>query len=164
MPEFMEGYGVADARRARIIKRVALATLAVLVIGGSAYFYFRTWNEKRLVDRFLTRIEQQDLAGAYAMWCTPREPCPYYTQDQFQRDWGPGAPYSNVSAATIEDVDFCDSGVVFNIAYPNAEPVGLWVERASGVISFAPWLRCPASKRLDFGPLMERLFGSSNKG
>ena len=35
------------------------------------------------------------------------------------------------------------TGVVFDMAYPGADDFGLWVERQSKVISFAPWPRCP---------------------
>ena len=50
MPEFMEGYGVADERRGRYIKRIVLTVLAVAVIGTSGYFYFRTWSQKQAVN------------------------------------------------------------------------------------------------------------------
>jgi hypothetical protein len=159
----MEGYGEADAKRGRIIKRLILWGLAILIVGGSGYFYFRTWNEKKVMDQFMARIQQKDLEGAYRMWCTAEKPCPYYPLDKFQADFGAGNAYSNVSSAKIEHVDYCQDGVVFNITYPNAEPLGLWVERSTGIISYAPWPRCP-SKRLTFGPLMERLFGSRDKG
>jgi hypothetical protein len=158
MSDFMAGYGVAEARRGRIIKRTILGTLAVAIVTASAYFYFRTWSQERIVNQFLAKIEQKDYQSAYGMWCSAQSPCPYYPLDKFLADFGPDAPYNNVAAATVEEVDYCDNGVVVGIAYPKAEPVGLWVERSTGVISFAPWPRCPG-KRLTLGPLMERLFG-----
>jgi hypothetical protein len=32
---------------------------------------------------------------------------------------------------------------VFNIVYPGDENFGLWVDRSTKAISYAPWARCP---------------------
>src|ERR1700693_3756142 len=50
---------------------------------------------------------------------------------------------SAIGAMKIEDVDACNAGVVFNIAYPGDENFGLWVERSTKAMSYAPWTRCP---------------------
>jgi hypothetical protein len=112
------------------------------------------------MDDFLAALEMKDWDGAYGMWCTPEKPCPYYPKEKFLEDWGPTTAYTDVSSAEIRYVDYCDSGVVFNFAWGPPPGVALWVERSSGVISFAPWERCPGP-HLQIGPFFERLFGSS---
>lgn len=162
MSEFMQGYGVADARRGRIVKLVALFVVTVAVLGTSGYFYFRTWSQERTVDTFFDKLEAKDFAGAYAMWCNAENPCPYYPIDRFQEDWGEATPYAKVTDASIDIVEYCGDGVFFKITYPNAKPVDLMVERASNRIGFAPWEQCPGKKRFTLRPLMDKLFGSSN--
>ena len=46
MAGFMEGYGVKEARRSRLILRIALSVLIVAIVGTAGYFYFRTWSEE----------------------------------------------------------------------------------------------------------------------
>jgi hypothetical protein len=55
-------------------------------------------------------------------------------------------------------VDYCGSGVVFEATYPNTMPFGLWVERSTNLISFAPYQRCPG-KHLQLGAFFKRLWG-----
>jgi hypothetical protein len=77
------------------------------------------------------------------MWgCTQDTPCKYYPPEKFNEDWGPGSPFAK-GPTKITDVDACGTGVVFHLEIPNAEDVGLWVQRDTNVISFAPWPRCP---------------------
>lgn len=162
MSSFMEGYGVNEERRNRLIKRIVLVGLAVAIIGTSGYFYFRTWPQERIMGRFMDALERGDYDAAYQMWCPADLPdkCRYYDRERFDEDWGPGTPYSNVAAATNEFVDFCDTAVVFSYSYPDADPIGLWVDRDDGVISFAPWLRCPG-RHWQLSGLFDRLFGSN---
>jgi hypothetical protein len=58
-------------------------------------------------------------------------------------DWGPKGQYANVKAARVSIVDSCGDGVVSTLVLPNTEPFGLYVERSTKVLSFAPWPRCP---------------------
>jgi len=160
MPGFLDNYGVADERRGRIVKRVVILGLAILVLSTAGYFYFRTWRQEKVVNQFLTALSQQDFQGAYKMWgCTQDTPCKYYPPEKFTQEWGPSAPYSNASAAKIDNIDYCDEGVVFKISYPKADPVALWVENGSGVISYAPWPRCPG-RHWQFRQFFKGLFSS----
>jgi hypothetical protein len=139
-----DAYGVGDERRERIRKRVILSGLAAVVIGTVLYFTFRTWPQERVVKRFVTLLAQKDYQDAYKLWgCTPETPCKYYPPDRFTADWGPDGAYADIAAAHIDNVDFCDTGVVFTVTFPKADAIGLWVERETNVISFAPWVRCP---------------------
>lgn len=159
MPGFMEGYGVEEARRGRLIKRLVLGGLALIILATGGYYYFRTWRQERIVDDFLAAVRAKDFDRAYAMWCTPQKPCPYYPKEKFMEDWAPPAPYANTAAADVQHVDFCDAGVVFDFAWGSAPPIALWVERSNGIISFAPWQRCPGP-HLQLGAFFKRLFGS----
>ena len=159
MAGLLEGeYGEAEARRGRIWKRIILWTLTAAVALTIGYFYFRTWSEERTVKEFLATLSRQDFQGAYKMFgCTQETPCANYDPKRFNEDWGPDTPYANASKAEIANVDFCSAGVVVLVNYPNAEPVSLWVERSTGVLSFAPWPRCPG-RHWEFGRFFRSLF------
>jgi hypothetical protein len=160
MPGYLDTYGAGEERRIRIIKHIVIWTLAVLVVSSFSYLYFRTWRQEKVVKQFLAAIAQQDFQGAYKMWgCTQDAPCKYYPPDKFTADWGPSTPYANASAAKVDNIDYCDAGVVFSISYPHAEPVVLWVETASGIISFSPWPRCPG-RHWQFRQFFHGLFAS----
>lgn len=158
MASYMEGYGAGEEQRSRLIKRVLFIGLPSVLVLVTAFFYFRTWSQERTVSTFLSALEEKKYDDAYRMWCTPEKPCRYYPIEKFKEDWGPAGQYGNLSVLKFDSVDYCDSGVVFEANYPNAQPFGLWVERSSGLISFAPWQRCPG-KHLQFTPFLKRIFG-----
>jgi hypothetical protein len=167
MSDFMQEYGAAEEqreRRAKLAKRLLIGSVLVVVVVLGSYFYLRTFAQQRVIDRFMAQLEQKDLPGAYGMWCSADKPCPYYPIKRFTEDWGPNAAFGNPAARKMQYVDYCEGGVLFNIAYPNAKPALLWVDRNSNMISFAPpdWERCPG-KHLTFEPLIHKLFGSWHK-
>ncbi len=155
---YMEGYGAGEETRWLWIKRVLFIGLPAILLLTGAFFYFRTWSEERAVSNFLATLEQKDYDAAYRMWCTAEKPCLYYPLEKFKEDWGPEGQYGKLSSLKFESVDYCDTGVVFETTYPNAQPFGLWVERSSNMISFAPWQRCPG-KHLQLGPFFRKIFG-----
>src|SRR6185503_8332292 len=112
MPGFMEGYGVKEARRGRLILRILLSVVGVAVLGTAGYFYFRTWNEERVFARFKQTLSKQDYDAGYRMWCSATDPCPGYSLEKFKADWSPPSPYANLDAANVEHIDFCTNGVV----------------------------------------------------
>ena len=58
----------------------------------------------------------------------------------------------------MNNVDFCDKGVVFSVAFPGTnDPAALWVERSTNVISFAPWAQCPG-RHWNFKQFFKNLF------
>ena len=90
MAGYLDGYGVVEARRERLLKRIAIWGLATLVTATVAFFVFRNWREERVVNRFLTLLKQQNYQEAYRMWgCTPETPCEFYPPEKFTEDWGP---------------------------------------------------------------------------
>ena len=49
------------------------------------------------------------------MWCNSSSPCPYYPIERFRDDWGESTPYVNVANASVDNVEYCGEGVLFNI-------------------------------------------------
>jgi hypothetical protein len=167
MPSILdEGYGLEEARRERTNKRIVIAVLIAAFIGGFAYFHlermfgidFRTFKQKNTLNQFLATLNRKDFQGAYRMFgCTPEQPCKYYDADQFNRDWGPDSPYSHTSAAKIDNVEYCNDVVLFNVSFPNAEPLALTVDRTTNVVGFAAWERCPG-RHWEFKRFFQSLF------
>jgi hypothetical protein len=158
MAGYLDQYGVADKKREGAIKKYFLIGLTVVIVAMFGYFFFRTYSQERVVNRFLESLSKQDYQSAYRMWgCTLESPCKAYGMDKFNEDWGPKSAYVKASAAKVDNVDFCDAGVVFNLSFPGAEPVNLWVERSSNVISFAPWPECPG-RHWQFRKFFKNLF------
>ena len=157
---YLDGYGVADARKERRRKHIILWGLVAIVVGIVGYFNLRTWSEERVVKEFFATLDRKDFQGAYKMFgCSQDKPCENYDPKRFNEDWGPDTPYSKGSDAQVTNVDFCDTGVVILVNYPKAEPVSLWVERSTKVLSFAPWPRCPG-RHWEFKRFFQNLFGS----
>ena len=159
MAGYLDTYGVAEERRRRLIKRMLIGGLLIAIVSTAGYFTFRTWPQERRVKQFLTLLQQKDFQAAYTLWgCTPETPCKFYPPDKFTEDWGPDTVYAQaVASARVENVDFCDSGVVFSINYPNGDNVSLWVERGTNIISFSPWVRCPG-RHWEFRQFFRSLF------
>jgi hypothetical protein len=144
MAGYLDDYGVADVRRERNIKYIAVGVVIAAILGTSAFFFFRNRAEERVVSGFLSALRNKSYQEAYAMWgCTPQTPCKYYAPERFTEDWGPSGVYKNPEGMKIEHVDACNAGVVFDVSYPGADDQGLWVERSTKVLSYAPWPRCP---------------------
>jgi hypothetical protein len=144
MAGYLDTYGVADERRLRLTKRIALGTLAAAIVGLVLFLIFHNFSEKRVVARFFDAVRAGNYQAGYRMWgCTPATPCRDYSYQKFLEDWGPKGLYANAKAARVTTVDSCGTGVVTTVEYPNAEPFGLYVDRGTKTLSFAPWPRCP---------------------
>jgi hypothetical protein len=160
MAGYLDTYGAGDEQRERRTKRIIVWGLIVVVVAGVLYFTFRNWTQERLVKQFFTLLEQKDYQGAYKLWgCSPDNPCKYYPPEKFTEDWGPSSPYAEPSAIKIAHEDSCGAGVVFTIESPKAQqPMGLYVERGTNVIGFAPWPRCPG-RHLRLWEFLKSRFG-----
>jgi hypothetical protein len=142
MAGYLDEYGVKDAKRAKLTKWIVVGVLSALVLGTVGYFFFQNFSEQRAVGHFIDALNAKDYPAAYKFWETP-EAQKFYPFAKFNEDWGPQGTYKNAVAMKIINVDACDAGVVFSVTYPGSDAFGLWVERATGKLSFAPWPRCP---------------------
>ncbi len=144
MAGYLDNYGVADVQRAKRNKQIGLAVLLTLIVGLGGYLFLHNRTEKRAVSRFLSDLSSGNFQEAYRSWgCTPSTPCRDYSFDKFMEDWGPKGQYGNVKAGHVTVVDSCGDGVVTTLEFPNSKPFGLYVDRKSEILSFAPWPRCP---------------------
>ena len=157
MAGYLDEFGVVDARRERRRRRIILWGLVAVIVGTSAFFYFRNWSEERALDHFISLLKQQQYQAAYQLWQTPNT-AKFYPPEKFAEDWGASGEYKNAAALHVRTVDSCNTGVVFDMAYPGADDFGLWVERQSKVISFAPWPRCPG-RHLQIWQFIKSRFG-----
>jgi hypothetical protein len=140
MATYLQGYGIEDERRGRIVKRFVLAGVAVLIVALAAYLFFRDFTEKQAVNRFLEQINAHDYKGAYNNWCTAASPCPNYSYSRFLEDWGPDKKVA--SPWSIASVESCKSFVTVNVQAQGAELQSLGVQRSSGTLGFAPAPEC----------------------
>lgn len=158
MAGYLDTYGVADEKRSRRVKRIAIWTAAAAIVALVLFLVFHNFSEKRVVARFFQAIRAGKYQDAYQMWgCTPATPCRDYSFQKFMEDWGPKGVYPNPNAARVTTVDSCGGGVVTTVEYPNAEPFGLYVDRSTKILGFAPWPRCPG-RHWHFGAFLQRLF------
>ena len=163
MSSYLEAYGAAEeqrSKRVRIVKWVLIALAILLIAGGTLFAIFRNHSEEQQIKTFTGLLQKHDYQAAYRMWgCTDARPCPGYTFEKFQEDWGPTSQHADQSTAQIALSQSCGSGVVIRLDYKNAEEaVALWVERDTGIISFAPWAECPG-RHLRLGAWLKSLFG-----
>lgn len=146
MSDYLEGYGVEDAKRERITKRIVLAALGAVVVAVILFFTLRNYPQKKQIKAFLAYLEQQDYRNAYRLWgCAPSSPCSDYTFDKFMEDWGPKSGHA-IAAVRIARTRSCSSGVIFILNFSKSDEVDLWVDRKQRNIGFAPWPVCNPEK------------------
>lgn len=142
MNNYLDNYGVADARREKRTKRILYSVLTIAVVGGLLWFFFRNYKEEGRVKEFLSLLERQDYKSAYALWgCTEATPCRDYNFESFLRDWGPKSDAGNVAAIQRSKVKSCDKGII-QLLQIKGQEVNLYVDRGTLVIGFAPWPVC----------------------
>jgi hypothetical protein len=137
MSSYLENFGVQDAKRERLIKRVAAALLAVAVTGGVLWFLFRNYREESRVREFVTALERKDYKTAHGLWgCTEATPCRDYGMPRFLEDWGEQA-----GAVTRGSVKSCEGGIIQTVTVKGKETL-LYVDRETLLIGFSPWPVC----------------------
>jgi len=164
MSGYLEAYGAAEEQRAKRIlwiKNGSIALAAVLAAGLILYAVFKNRSEERQANAFVAFLRAHDYQSAYRLWgCTDSHPCGDYPYTKFMDDWGPQSPHADQASAHIGLSQSCGSGVVVRIDYKGSEePVPLWVERDSKIVSFAPYSECPG-RHLHLGEWLRSLFGS----
>jgi len=162
MSSYLEAYGEAEARheqRIRILKVASIVLVCAVVAGLIFYAIFRNYSEERQANRFVDLLRAGNYQAAYQLWCTSADPCPAYPFTKFQEDWGPGSEHADESSAHVGSVEACGSGVLVRVDYKGSEePVALWVERGSKMVSFAPYENCPG-RHWQFGAFFRGLLG-----
>lgn len=142
MQNYLDNYGVADARREKRVKRILYSVLTIAITGGLLWFFFRNYKEEARVKEFLSLLEQKDYKTAYGLWgCTEATPCRDYKFDRFLQDWGPQSDAGNVAAIQRSKVKSCNGGII-QLLQIKGQDVNLYVDRTSLVIGFAPWPVC----------------------
>ncbi len=134
-----------DRRRNLILGGLVVAILIVAALA----FLLRNWPYERVVDRFFTAIEHNDLESAYAIWMADpdwkQHPAKYsqYTFGQFQLDWGPSGEWGKISKHHIVGSarpPKGGSGVVVVVRLNGrAEEARLWVEKKDKSLTFSPY-------------------------
>ena len=160
MAGYLDNYGVDEARRGKLVKRIILIGLCAAVVGLAAFLFFRNFSERRVANAFLDAVKAKDYQKAYTTWgCTMEKPCRDYRFEKFMEDWGPNGVYKRVGEASYTIEDACGPGVVFTLEVPGAEePVGIYVNRTDKVVSYAPWARCPG-RHLHLWEFVKAQFG-----
>src|SRR5262249_2180851 len=138
-----------DARKARRKKQLLAAGLLALVLAGILTYKFWDWREERVVDRFVTRLEQKDYEGAYGIWLADpdwrQHPKKYerYEYSDFYRDWGPGGQWGLIhdqKIGTWVHPPHGGSGVIVVVTInQRAEKALIWVEKSDLSLSFSPF-------------------------
>ena len=162
MSSYLEAYGAAEEQRAKrihLIKRGSIVLGSVIVVGLIVYGIFKNHSEEQQVKTFVSQLQAHNYQEAYRPWgCSDAHPCPDYPFDKFMEDWGPKSAHADQSSAHIGLSQSCGSGVVIRLDYKGSEePVSLEVERATKIISFAPWAECPG-RHLHIGAWLRSLF------
>jgi hypothetical protein len=162
MSSYLEAYGAAEEKHARQIKLIKISAVVlacVLVVGLILYGLFKNYTEEQRAKTFIELLQKRDYQAAYRLWgCTETQPCPNYKFEKFMEDWGSQSGHADASSAHIGMSQSCGTGVILRIDFKNAEPLPLWVERDTKVISFAPWPECPG-RHLHLGTWLRSLFG-----
>jgi hypothetical protein len=160
MGSYLQGYGVGEERRNRVIKRIIISLVAVLILGWIAYLVFEDYSEKQLVKRFLAEVNAHDYQSAYAEWgCTAAKPCQYYDYSRFLRDWGPQK--SITSPWRIASVDGCRTFVTVNVQAAGSELESLGVQRGAHTLTYAPSPECQ-ERKWHWKQFFQRVFGGGS--
>jgi hypothetical protein len=137
MGSYLEEFGVKDAKRERLIKRIVLTLLATVIAGGVLWFLFRNFREESRVKEFIAALERKDYKAAHALWgCTDATPCRDYGMTQFLEDWGEKA-----GTVTRSSVKSCEGGIIQTVTVKGKETL-LYVDRETLLIGFSPWPVC----------------------
>jgi hypothetical protein len=143
MASYMEGYGVGDERRGKVIKYVALSLVAALLLGWLGYAVFHNYPERHVAKQFLTLLNEHNYRAAYAIWCPTT--CEQYDYSRFLADWGANDKKAG-SAWKIDSTDSCKAFLTVNVTADGAELQSLSVQRGTNVLSFAPAPECQEYK------------------
>ena len=111
MAGYLDQYGAGEERREKIIKNLVISLVALVVLGGIAFFVFHNYRQEHQVKRFFELLQAHDYQGAYALWVRTRErPARAIRFTAFMQDWGPQSGHRDVSNFRISKSRSCGSG------------------------------------------------------
>ena len=138
---YLDTYGVADARKERRNRRILLTLVAIVVVSGSLFLWFKNYRQEQRVREFLALLERGDYPAGYSMWgCKVEAPCTHYDYKSFLEDWGSASPVGQVKSYRLGRSRETGSGVIISVIINGGKPIRLWVETSNGVLGFAPSL------------------------
>lgn len=137
---YLAEYGMAEARREKIVKALVISLAVAVIVGSVSYYFFKNYAAERQVKQFLALLHEQDHAGAYQLWgCSLDEPCQYYPYEAFLEDWGPDSPVGEVEDFHLGRSSEVGSGVIVEIEINGRAQPELWVEKETKVLGFSPY-------------------------
>jgi hypothetical protein len=143
MAGYLDQYGAGDERRATIIKRTAYAVIGAIIFIALPWYLFKNHAQERKVKDFISDLRKHDYTAAYKTWgCGEPKTCDGYGMDRFLEDWGQKSS-TDLNVLRIEDSESCGTGVMLTVRASRDRQDTLWVEKSTGVISFAPTPVCP---------------------
>ena len=138
--EYLDGYGIADARREKIFKAAVITLLVSVAAGSLLYVWFKNYPQELRVKQFLAQLQAGNYERAYAFWgCSIEQPCPTYPYDAFLADWGEKSPLGPVKAFSLGRSSEQGTGVIIEVEINGKPWPELWVEKESGVVGFSPY-------------------------
>src|SRR5258708_1947871 len=130
-----------DRRRRSFIISAVLVVMFLAWVG----YHLRNFPERRVADKFLTALQQQNIEGAYAVWLHDpdwkQHPAKYaaYTPGDFYRDWGPAGDWGIIKSQRIDCSYSSGSGVIVQATInQRSEHAYLWVDKSDKTLHFSP--------------------------
>jgi hypothetical protein len=114
-----------------------LLILIVVAVGLLLYLSFRNYPEEKVIEHFLTAVEQGNYRKAYDIW----QPSPTYSYQNFLHDWGPQGDYGKVREFNIISAEAKGhQSVIVTVRINNESPaLNLVVDRKSKGIAYSPF-------------------------
>ena len=137
--EYLGAYDSQSVLFERIVRVALIGLAAAALLGGFYYMFFRNWQEERQATAFFELLQERRYEEAYRMWgCSVEEPCRYYPYEEFLEDWGPEAPFGELSHYSLGRSYTQPGGVILRYTINGARGDPLWIELDPPTIHFAP--------------------------
>ena len=126
MAGYLDQYGVADAQREGRLKKIVLSGTCRGCDRHRRILYVSNLESGARRQEFPGDALAKRLPGGLShVGLHARNPLQVLRTRKFNEDWGPKSSYANAENAKVENIDFCDAGVVFDLSFPGADPVAL---------------------------------------
>ena len=146
MAGYLDQYGAGEERREKIIKTLVVSLVALVVLGGVAFFVFHNYRQERQAKRFFELLQAHDYQSAYALWVRTESDRRGYPFSSFLQDWGPESSHRDVGNFRISKSRSCGNGVILTVDFGPNQQEKLWVLRDDLTIGFSPLPGCPAPR------------------